>query len=162
MTECDERASLRPLSVPAQLREPVGTLTNVTVNNLELGMTVAVCVAPLGAGAGWAAGCPWLHSWEWWGRIRGAGALLTQSRSVALAGARPSGWGWGWGCSHLLPIPAFQPWQQPRMSGSTERGDGRFSVLQGGEALCKQQVDRFCTAFGVLSHLRNRHKGQNH
>lgn len=46
MTECDKRASLQPFSVPAQPRRPVGTLTNVTVNNLQIGMTVAVCAAP--------------------------------------------------------------------------------------------------------------------
>lgn len=42
------------------------------------------------------------------------------------------------------------------------QGKERFSMLKGGHVQCKPQADQFCTAFKVLSHLRNMHKGQNH
>ena len=70
-------------------------------------------------------------------------------------GWTPWCWGWGWG----LHAPSSAA--RRRQEGQTGVG-GRFSLLKGGEEQCKQQADQFFAAFKVLSHLRNKHKGQNH
>lgn len=66
-------------------------------------------------------------------------------------------------------LAAEHPWAHtsPPCSGQSCRegqteARGGFSMSKGGEVQCKQQADQFCVAFKVLSHLRNKHKGQNH
>lgn len=151
MTECNERASLQPRSIPTRLRKSVGTLTNSTVNNLELGMTVAAWCChqtstPLGPWAGWAVGdAPGRTPqgrlgptcWGWGSAclelLRSPGRTASSWQdSIPWAGqhplgrqrrlaARPGGLGLGAAC-HLLSSLALQPLQRPERSGRTDRG----------------------------------------
>ena len=147
MTECNERASLQPRSIPARLRESVGTFTNFTVNNLELGMTVAAwCChqtsAPLRAGAGWGSGgCPRPHTREAGMDPPGLGLCLPGAtpepwqESIPQAGSTssqlgPAGWDWGWRL-HASSSPArlSSPCSGQRCQDRQTGAEGRFSVL---------------------------------
>lgn len=152
MTECNERASLQPRSIPTRLRKSVGTFTNFTVNNLELGMTVAAwCChqtsAPLGPWADWAVGDAPGHTpqgrlgptcWGWGSAclelLQSPGRTASPGQdSIPWAGSAgsqltPTGWGWG---LHATSSPAWlsSPCSGQRGQEGQTRAEGWFSVL---------------------------------